>query len=195
VRIAGGISPLTFYGRIRSAMITAFSTSSSAATLPTNIAVAEQNLGMPSKIAGFVLPLGNTMCMNGTSLYEGVTVIFLAQVFGVTLNVPQMIIVMSMSVITAVGAAGVPGGSLPLLVGILAMFGVPGEGIALILGIDRILDMARTTVNVTGDQVATLVVARSEGLWDKSMLPAVPGAGARLDESPGWPPPNNEIGE
>jgi DAACS family dicarboxylate/amino acid:cation (Na+ or H+) symporter len=195
VRLAGGISPLTFYGRIRSAMITAFSTSSSAATLPTNIAVAEQNLGMPSKIAGFVLPLGNTMCMNGTSLYEGVTVIFLAQVFGVTLNVPQMIIVMSMSVITAVGAAGVPGGSLPLLVGILAMFGVPGEGIALILGIDRILDMARTTVNVTGDQVATLVVARSEGLWDKSMLPALPGGSARLDESPGWPPPNNEIGE
>ncbi len=195
VRVVGGISPRLFYSRIRSAMITAFSTSSSAATLPTNIAVAEQNLGMPSKIAGFVLPLGNTMCMNGTSLYEGVTVIFLAQVFGITLTVPQMIIVMAMSVITAVGAAGVPGGSLPLLVGILAMFGVPGEGIALILGIDRILDMSRTVVNVTGDQVATLYVARSEGLWDPSMVPAVRGSTLPLDESPGWPTPDNEIGK
>jgi dicarboxylate/amino acid:cation (Na+ or H+) symporter, DAACS family len=195
VRVVGKISPRLFYSRIRSAMITAFSTSSSAATLPTNIAVAEQNLGMPSKIAGFVLPLGNTMCMNGTSLYEGVTVIFLAQVFGVTLTVPQMIIVMAMSVITAVGAAGVPGGSLPLLVGILAMFGVPGEGIALILGIDRILDMSRTVVNVTGDQVATLYVAKSEGLWDASMVPAVRGSALPLDESPGWPPPDNPMGE
>lgn len=195
VRTVGGLSPRLFYSRIRSAMITAFSTSSSAATLPTNIAVAEQNLGLPPKIAGFVLPLGNTMCMNGTSLYEGVTVIFLAQVFGVMLTVPQMIIIMLMSVITAVGAAGVPGGSLPLLVGILAMFGVPGEGIALILGIDRILDMSRTVVNITGDQVATIYVARSEGLWEPSMVPAVPGAGAVLDESPGWPPPDNVIGE
>jgi dicarboxylate/amino acid:cation (Na+ or H+) symporter, DAACS family len=196
VRFVGGLSPILFYSRIRSAMITAFSTSSSAATLPTNIAVAEQNLGLPPKIAGFVLPLGNTMCMNGTSLYEGVTVIFLAQVFGVSLTVPQMIIVMMMSVITAVGAAGVPGGSLPLLVGILAMFGVPGEGIALILGIDRILDMARTTVNVTGDQVATIYVARSEGLWQPSMVPAVAGIGGdRLDESPHWPASQNEIGE
>jgi dicarboxylate/amino acid:cation (Na+ or H+) symporter, DAACS family len=195
VKVVGGLSPRLFFSRIRSAMITAFSTSSSAATLPTNIAVAEQNLGLPSKIAGFVLPLGNTMCMNGTSLYEGVTVIFLAQVFGVELNVAQMIIIMLMSVITAVGAAGVPGGSLPLLVGILAMFGVPGEGIAIILGIDRILDMSRTVVNITGDQVATIYVARSEGLWDASMVPAVRGSALPIDESPGWPPPNNEIGE
>ncbi|MGH9370161.1 MAG: dicarboxylate/amino acid:cation symporter, partial [Vicinamibacterales bacterium] len=198
VRILGGISPRLFYRRARSAMITAFSTSSSAATLPTNIAVAEQNLGVPSKIAGFVLPLGNTMCMNGTALYEGVTVIFLAQVFGVTLSVSQMIVVMAMSVITAIGAAGVPGGSLPLLVGILTMFGVPGESIALILGIDRILDMARTTVNITGDLAATVYVGRSEGVWDASMVPAVAmGAGAALgaDESPGWPGPGSGIGE
>jgi DAACS family dicarboxylate/amino acid:cation (Na+ or H+) symporter len=189
VRALGGIKPRLFYSRIRAAMITAFSTSSSAATLPTNIAVAEKNLGVPPKIAGFVLPLGNTMCMNGTALYEGVTVIFLAQVFGITLNVPQMIVVMSMSVITAVGAAGVPGGSLPLLVGILTMFGVPGEGIALILGIDRILDMARTTVNITGDLVATVYVARSENVWNPSMIPAEPMGSGALDESPGWPAP------
>ncbi len=197
VRALGGVSPLLFFGRIRSAMITGFSTSSSAATLPTNIAVAEQNLGIPPKIAGFVLPLGNTMCMNGTSLYEGITIIFLAQVFGIALTVPEMIIVMAMAVITAVGAAGVPGGSLPLLVGILVMFKVPGEGIALILGIDRILDMARTTVNITGDLVATTFVARSERVWDASMIPAVPmGApGVPLDDSPGWPTSANLIGE
>jgi DAACS family dicarboxylate/amino acid:cation (Na+ or H+) symporter len=196
MRTLGGISPRLFYSRIRPSIVTAFSTSSSAATLPTNIAVAEQSLGIPSKIAGFVLPLGTTMCMNGTALYEGVTVIFLAQVFGVTLSVPQMAIVMIMAVITAVGAAGVPGGSLPLLVGILAMFGVPGEGIALILGIDRILDMSRTTVNVISDLTATTLVARAEGQWTPSDVPAVPmGAGGRMDESPGWPPADNVIGE
>ena len=190
------VSPRLFFTRIRASIVTAFSTSSSAATLPTNIAVAEQNLGIPSKISGFVLPLGTTMCMNGTALYEGVTVIFLAQVFGIALSVPQMIVVMMMSVITAVGAAGVPGGSLPLLVGILAMFGVPGEAIALILGIDRILDMARTSVNVIGDLVASAFVARSEGLWDASMVPALAmGVAGRLDDSPGWPATNNTIGE
>jgi DAACS family dicarboxylate/amino acid:cation (Na+ or H+) symporter len=190
------ISPILFYTRIRSAMITAFSTSSSAATLPTNLAIAEQNLGVPAKIAGFVLPIGTTMCMNGTALYEGVTVLFLGQVFGVSFTVGQMVVVMVMAVITAVGAAGVPGGSLPLLVGILLMFGVPGEGIALILGIDRILDMSRTMVNVIGDLTATVCVARTEGVWDASMVPAVPGDSLpKLDESPGWPGPDTTIGE
>jgi dicarboxylate/amino acid:cation (Na+ or H+) symporter, DAACS family len=196
LRTVARISPILFYGRIRSAMITAFSTSSSAATLPTNIAIAENSLGIPPKIAGFVLPIGTTMCMNGTALYEGVTVLFLAQVFGVSLGVPEMIIVMVMAVITAVGAAGVPGGSLPLLVGILLMFGVPGEGIALILGIDRILDMSRTMVNVIGDLTATACVARSEGVWNASMVPEVPlESTPKLDESPGWPGPDSDIGE
>ena len=190
VRVFAGLSPLVFFSRIKASLITAFSTSSSAATLPTNIAVAEQNLGVPSKIAGFVLPLGNTMCMNGTSLFEGITIIFLCQVFGVTLSVPEMIIVMSMAVITAVGAAGVPGGSIPLLVGILVMFNVPGEGIALILGVDRILDMSRTVVNITGDLTATVVIGRSEGVWNPAMLPSEESlmrSGESLDESPGWP--------
>ncbi|MEP7380369.1 MAG: dicarboxylate/amino acid:cation symporter [Gemmatimonadota bacterium] len=175
IRFAVGMSPVLFFSRIRSALVTAFSTSSSSATLPTAIATAEQNLGIPSKIAGFVLPLGSTMCMNGTALFEGITVIFLCQVFGVELSLGQMIVVMVMSVITAIGAAGVPGGSIPLLVGILTMFGVPGEGIALILGVDRILDMARTTVNVCGDLSATAFIARSEKVWDASMVPAVEG--------------------
>jgi DAACS family dicarboxylate/amino acid:cation (Na+ or H+) symporter len=188
VRFLVGMSPWKFFHRIRSALVTAFSTSSSSATLPTAIATAENNLGIPSSVAGFVLPLGSTMCMNGTAIFEGITVIFLCQVFGVNLSLGQMIVVMTMSVITAVGAAGVPGGSIPLLVGILAMFGVPGEGIAIILGVDRILDMSRTTVNVCGDLSASAFVARSEGIWNPSMVPAVEGNGASLDESPGWPP-------
>ena len=170
-----GVSPVAYFGRLRSALVTAFSTSSSSATLPTALATAEHNLGIPPAIAGFVLPLGSTMCMNGTALFEGVTVIFLCQVFGADLSVGQTVVVMLMSVITAIGAAGVPGGSIPLLVGILAMFGVPGEGIAIILGLDRILDMSRTTVNVAGDITATAVVAKWEGVWDASMLPATYG--------------------
>jgi dicarboxylate/amino acid:cation (Na+ or H+) symporter, DAACS family len=191
LRFVVGISPALFFSRIRSALITAFSTSSSSATLPTALATAEQNLGIPPQIAGFVLPLGSTMCMNGTALFEGITVIFLCQVFGIDLSLVQMVIVMVMSVITAVGAAGVPGGSIPLLVGILAMFRVPGEGIAIVLGVDRILDMSRTTVNVCGDLSATAYVARSEGIWSAAMVPAVAGVVDRkapLDDSPGWPP-------
>ena len=172
LRFLVGISPRLFFSRIRDALVTAFSTSSSSGTLPTALAVAEQKLGIPPQIAGFVLPLGSTMCMNGTALFEGITVIFLCQVFGVDLSLGQMVVVMLMAVITAIGAAGVPGGSIPLLVGILTMFGVPGEGIAIVLGVDRILDMSRTTVNVWGDLTATAFVAKSEGVWDASMVPS-----------------------
>jgi DAACS family dicarboxylate/amino acid:cation (Na+ or H+) symporter len=190
LRFLVGVNPFTFFRRIRAALVTAFSTSSSSATLPTALAVAEQNVGIPPSIAGFVLPLGSTMCMNGTALFEGITVIFLAQVFGVDLNLGQMVVVMMMSVLTAVGAAGVPGGSIPLLVTILVMFGIPAEGIAIVLGVDRILDMSRTTVNVCGDITATAFVARTERVWNASMMPpdeamAIP----HLDESPGWPQP------
>ena len=167
------MSPFVFFSRIRAALITAFSTSSCSATLPTAMAVANEQLGVPQRIAGFVLPLGSTMCMNGTAIFEGITVIFLAEIFGVDLSIGQMAAVMVMSVLTAVGAAGVPGGSIPLLVGVLTMFGVPGEGIAIVLGVDRILDMSRTTVNVCGDLSATTWVAKSE-----RHVVAGPGAGA-----------------
>ncbi len=171
IRVLIGMSPLDFFRRIRAALVTAFSTSSSSATLPTNIRVAEQNLGLPPQVCGFVFPLGATMCMNGTALFEGITLIFLCQVFGVTLDVGQMAVVMGLAVLTSVGAAAVPGGSIPLLVGMLAMFKVPPEGIAVILGVDRILDMARTAVNVLGDHTAATFIARSEGLWHPRMLP------------------------
>ena len=166
-----GISPRLFFNRIRSSIVTAFSTSSSSATLPTNLAVIEKNIGVPPSIAGFVLPIGSTMCMNGTALFEGITVLFLAQVFGLNLGLGQQVVVVIMSVLTAVGAAGVPGGSIPLLVGILSMFGIPPEGIAIVLGVDRILDMSRTTVNVIGDLCATTWVAKSERVWSAASLP------------------------
>lgn len=157
------INPLVFFRKVRDVMITAFSTSSSNATLPTSIRAAETELGIPPSIAGFVLPLGATMNMNGTALFEGVTVMFLAQVFGVDLTLGDQIIVIVLAVLTAIGAAGVPGGSLPLLAMVLATVHVPPEGIALILGVDRLLDMCRTTLNVIGDIAAATYVARSEG--------------------------------
>jgi DAACS family dicarboxylate/amino acid:cation (Na+ or H+) symporter len=182
-----GVSPGLFFARVRTALVTAFSTSSSSGTLPTNLAVSEQNLGIPRSIGGFVLPLGATMNMNGTALFEGVTVLFLAQVFGIGLSIGQQLAVIVMSVITAVGAAGVPGGSIPLLVGVLAMFGVPAEGIAIVLGVDRILDMSRTTVNVLGDVCAAAWVAKSEGVWTAASVPAEEGlieTRPGVDESP-----------
>jgi len=163
-KFVGGFGPREFFGKMRYVMVTAFSTSSSSATMPTTLRTAEEEFGVPREIAGFVVPLGATMNMNGTALFEGMTVLFLAQVFGVDLSLGTQLIVIIMAVITAIGAAGVPGGSIPLLVMVLQMVHVPGEGIALILGVDRILDMARTVPNVTGDVLTSIVVARSEGL-------------------------------
>lgn len=161
-RALAGIGPLTLLERTRTLMLTAFSTSSSNATLPTTIRTARENFGVSREVSGFVLPLGATMNMNGTALFEGVTVLFLAQVFGVELSLATQATVVALVVLTAVGASGVPSGSIPLLIVVLETFGVPGEGIALVLGIDRILDMARTVPNVTGDLVTSLVVDRWE---------------------------------
>lgn len=156
-------NPFLFFRKVQTVMLTAFSTSSSSATLPTTISVAQTNLGIPSQITGFVLPLGATMNMNGTALFEGVTVLFLAQVFGIDLSIGVQIIVVLMSVLTAIGSAGVPSGSIPLLVIVLAMVGIPVEGIAIILGADRLLDMCRTVLNVTGDITCAAYISRSEG--------------------------------
>lgn len=160
VSIFGKMNPIAFWRSIGAPIITGFSTSSSMATLPTSIATAENQLDVQPKIAGFVLPLGATMNMNGTSLFEGVTVLFLAQVFGVDLSLTAQLIVVVLAVLTAIGAAGVPGGSLPLMMLVMATVGVPPEGIAIILGVDRILDMSRTTLNVCGDISATVYIDR-----------------------------------
>ncbi|MEE4293316.1 MAG: dicarboxylate/amino acid:cation symporter [Xanthomonadales bacterium] len=174
VRIFGRMNPLQFWRSIGAPFITAFSTSSSMATLPTSIATAEERLDVQPKIAGFVLPLGATMNMNGTSLFEGVTVLFLAQVFGVDLSIGQQVIVVVLAVLTAIGAAGVPGGSLPLMMLVMATVGVPPEGIAIVLGVDRILDMSRTTLNVCGDISASVYTDRIDRELE-GLPPAQPG--------------------
>ena len=176
VRFLGGLRPSIFWRRITPSIVTAFTTSSSNATLPTNIAVAEDELKIPPKIAGFVLSLGSTMCHNGTALYEGVTVLFLAQLFGVDLTLGQQVIAMIMSVLTAVGTAGVPGGSLAPLMVVCVTVGIPPEVVGVVYGVERILDMSRTTLNVCGDLTAAVYVARTESEWD----PASVGAAVKM---------------
>ena len=163
VKTLGGMAPLTFYRKARLPMLTAFSTASSSATLPTTIRAAEEGLGVPREISGFVLPLGATLNMNGTAFFEAITVVFLAQAFGVELSLATQGLIVVLTVLTAISAAGIPSGSIPLIVVILVTVGVPGEAIALMLGVEAILGMARTSTNVTGDLVAALVIARSEG--------------------------------
>jgi DAACS family dicarboxylate/amino acid:cation (Na+ or H+) symporter len=157
------INPLEFFNRIRTVIVTAFSTSSSNATLPTALRVGEENLGVPKEINSFVLTVGATANQNGTALYEGVTVLFLAQLAGVDLSIGLQLMVVYLAILGGIGTAGVPSGSIPFIIGILAMIGVDPALIAIILGVDRILDMCRTTLNVVGDLTAATFVARSEG--------------------------------
>lgn len=162
----GGMNPLRFFRGIREAMVTAFSTASSNATLPTALRVAEQELKLPPHVSRFVLTLGSTANQNGTALFEGVTVLFLAQFYGVELSLQQQVMVVFICILGGIGTAGVPAGSIPVVAMILGMVHVPIEGIGMILGVDRLLDMCRTTLNVTGDLAAAVVVSRGE--------PAVP---------------------
>jgi len=162
VKFLGGMSPIEFFKRVRGTMITAFSTSSSSATLPTAMKCAEEELGVPARVSRFVLPLSASMNHNGTALFESVTVLFLAQAFGANLDLGQQLVVLVLCILTATGVAGVPGGSLPLIGLILVQVNVPAGAIALVLGVDRILDMCRTTVNVTADLTTAVYVAKSE---------------------------------
>jgi len=159
LRTIGRTSPWRFFRDVRPAMITAFSTSSSAATLPTALKVAEENLKLPTAVSRFVLTVGATLNQNGSALFEGVTVLFLAQIYGVELSVSQQVLVMGVAILSGVGAAGVPGSTLPVIAGLLLTLGIPIEGMALILGVDRFLDMCRTTVNVVGDLVAAVILS------------------------------------
>jgi DAACS family dicarboxylate/amino acid:cation (Na+ or H+) symporter len=162
VALFGGMSPIAFFSKVSEAMLTAFGTSSSSATLPTAIRVAETQLKLPRDVSNFVLTVGATGNQNGTALYEGVVVLFLAQVYGVELSIAQQLTVVLMAILAGVGTAGVPGGSLPLIVVLMQQVGVPAEGIGIILGIDRVLDMCRTVLNVTGDLCIATCVARTE---------------------------------
>ena len=152
-------SPIQFFSQISKAIWTAFGTSSSNASLPTALRVAREELLLPDEEARFVLTIGATGNQNGTALYEGVVVLFLAQVFQVELSMTQQVMVVLMSVLAGIGTAGVPGSSLPMIVVVMQSVGVPGAGIGIILGIDRILDMSRTVLNVTGDLTVAACVA------------------------------------
>ena len=163
VALMARINPLTFFRRIRTVMITAFSTASSNATLPTALKISEECLGVPREINSFVLTVGATANQNGTALYEGVTVLFLAQLAGADLTITQQLMVLYLAIIGGIGTAGVPSGSIPFVMVVLATVGVDPALIAVILGIDRLLDMCRTVLNVTGDITIAAYVARSEG--------------------------------
>ncbi|MBS0203756.1 MAG: dicarboxylate/amino acid:cation symporter [Planctomycetes bacterium] len=164
-------SPWSFFRDVSEAMLVGFGTSSSSATLPTAIEVAQEQLKLPKRVSNFVLTVGATGNQNGTALYEGVVVLFLAQVMGVELSATQQFSVVLMAILAGVGTAGVPGGSLPLIVVVMQSVGVPGAAIGIILGVDRILDMCRTVVNVTGDLVIAACVAHSEPAEEP--LPAI----------------------
>ena len=163
IRTLSRISPVEFFRRIKTVMLTAFSTSSSNATLPTALRVSEENLGVPRQINSFVLTVGATANQNGTALYEGVTVLFLAQLSGMDLTLSTQIVVAYLAILGGIGTAGVPSGSIPFIIVVLTQIGVNPSLIAIVLGLDRILDMCRTTLNVVGDLTAATYVSRSEG--------------------------------
>jgi DAACS family dicarboxylate/amino acid:cation (Na+ or H+) symporter len=158
----GRKNPLAFFRETQEASVMAFSTASSNATLPTSLRVADEQLKLPPRVARFVLTIGATANQNGTAMFEGVTVIFLAQFFGVELTIWQQLMVMLVCILGGIGTAGVPAGSLPVVALILAMVGIRPEAIALVLGVDRFLDMCRTTLNVVGDLVAAQVISAGE---------------------------------
>jgi DAACS family dicarboxylate/amino acid:cation (Na+ or H+) symporter len=155
-------SPVTFFRNVREVIVTAFTTSSSNATLPTALRVGEEKLGIPRSINSFVLTVGATANQNGTALFEGITVLFLAQLFGVQLAVADQLTIVGLCILAGIGTAGVPGGAWPMIASILVMVGVPPEAIGLCIGIDRILDMSRTVVNVVGDLTIAECVAAGE---------------------------------
>lgn len=156
-------NPWQFFKQVRSVMLTAFGTASSNATLPIALRSAEQDVGLPRDISSFVLTVGATANQNGTALFEGISILFLTQFFGVDLSFSQQLTVMGLAILAGVGTAGVPGGAWPAIAAILATLGVPAEGIVICLGIDRILDMSRTVLNVVGDITIAACVTQMEG--------------------------------
>jgi Na+/H+-dicarboxylate symporter len=168
----GGLSPGPWLRKMREVWLYAFSTSSSNATLPVNLRVVETRLGASPGVAAFALPLGATINMNGTAIMQGIATVFIAQVYGVELTLVQLLTVVGMATLAAVGTAGVPSAGIVMLASVLTQVGLPVEGIALILAVDRLLDMARTVVNVSGDAAVTCIVARMEGELDQDVYRA-----------------------
>jgi len=195
VRFMGGMSPLVFFRGSQEAMLTAFATASSTATLPVTLRVAEENLGLPRKVSRFVLTVGASANHHGTALFEGITVLFLAQVSGMHLPLLQQLMVLLLCILGGIGTAGIPSGSLPVIAMICGIIGLKPEGIAIIVGVNTFLDMCRTSVNVTGDLTTAVVVAHRSG--DSAELAALDAS--RLEQAgleqevmakaeAGWPP-------
>ncbi|MCY6369698.1 dicarboxylate/amino acid:cation symporter [Clostridium ganghwense] len=166
LKVLGRVNPIKFFKKFWPVMVVAFSTSSSNATIPVNLETCEEKLGVPNSIASFTIPLGATINMDGTAIMQGVATVFIAQVYGLPLTINQLMMVVLTATLASVGTAGVPGVGLITLSMVLQQVGLPVEGITLVLGIDRILDMIRTAVNVTGDAAATVIMANSESELD-----------------------------
>ena len=164
------IPVIKFFSRMGAVLSTAFSTSSSSATMPVTMDTLEKRFGAPRKIVSFSIPIGTIVNMDGTALFEVAATLFIAQVWGIPLSVTQMALLALVIFITSVGIAGVPGGSIPVLMSSIVIFGIPAEGIALILGVDRLMDMGRTVVNVTGDSIATLYLSKAENVDIKGYM-------------------------
>ena len=176
LKLLGKVSPLMFLKKMRTVQIFAFSTSSSNATIPVTLRTAEKRLGVDNSTAAFVVPFGATINMDGTAIMQGVATVFIANVYGIDLGLTGYLTVIAMAVLASIGTAGVPGVGLIMLAMVFNQVGLPVEGIALIMGVDRLLDMMRTAVNVTGDATITTIVARSEDKIDMSVFND-PGAG------------------
>ena len=161
-----GLNPLTFLKKMRPAMMFAFSTASSNATIPVTMETVEKRVGVNNRVASFTIPLGATINMDGTAIMQGIATGFIAQFYGIDLSLSQYLMIVVMIIMASIGTAGVPSVGLVILAGVLANVGLPVEGIALILGVDRLLDMTRTAVNITGDATVTTIVAKSEGELD-----------------------------
>ncbi len=174
IAFVGGVSPLQFFRGVLEAQIVAFSTTTAAGTLPVTISCARHNLGVSEEVSGFVLPIGATINMDGTAIYQAVAAVFIAQAYGIDLTPLQYGTILVASVLASIGTAAIPAAGLMVLSIVLTSVGLPLEGIALVAGIDRILDMARTTVNVTGDAAVSLLVAKAEGDLDLDIFNARP---------------------
>ena len=170
LKVFSGLSPLMFLRKMRDVQLFAFSTASSNATLPVTIEASEHRMGVDNKIASFTLPLGATINMDGTAIMQGVATVFIAQVFGIELSLTDYAMVVVTATLASIGTAGVPGVGLIMLAMVLNQVGLPVEGIALIIGVDRLLDMIRTAVNVTGDTVATVIIAKSEDAFNEDIF-------------------------
>ncbi|HBV66765.1 MAG TPA: dicarboxylate/amino acid:cation symporter [Clostridiales bacterium] len=163
------VTPLQFFKGIAPAMVFAFTTASSSATLPINMKRTEENLGVPKSICSFTLPLGATVNMDGTAIYQGVSAFFIAQVYGINLPISAQLVIILTATLASIGTAGVPGAGMIMLGMVLQSVGLPMEGIALIAGVDRILDMMRTMINITGDSACSVIVAATEGELNRSV--------------------------